>query len=343
MAAKTGFLCKKGKGERVDTKQLITFVTLAEEKNYARVAQRLNYASSTLMEHVRSLEEELGCRLTERDGRQTCLTAAGEEFLRYAGQLLALQKQAREAVENLGGANRVRVATAESLGQYSLARLFNEFTLHHQEYATTIKFGNCAMFPNMLLEKQIDLGYIYDMGNYRSQAFESVPLFWEPLHFVAHPEHPLAQYDEVKAEDFAGERFAMTYEDCCYAMALKQMLLRRGVLLKSQNHLGSVNMIKSYILQNYGIALLPNSVVKEELAKGSIAKLNWAEKEFAVLAQVIYLKGKELTEPMKKLLDMSVRHGKKRSAARQRNADAQKRPARNGRKDAPSARSGLGL
>jgi len=304
----------------VDTKQLMTFVTLAEEKNYAGVARRLNYAPSTLMEHIRSLEEELGCRLTKRNGRQTCLTAAGEEFLRYAAQLLALQKQAVEAVESIGGANRLRVATAESLGQYSLFGLFNDFTRGHAHYATIIRFGNCAMFPNMLLEKQIDFGFIYDLDTYRSQAFESVPLFWEPLYFVAHPEHPLAQYDSVRAEDFAGECFAMTYEDCCYAMALKRMLLQRGVVLKSQNHLGSVNMIKSFVLQNYGIALLPRSVVKEELARGSIARLNWAEEEFAVLAQVIYLKGRELTEPMEALLKMAVQYAK--SAARQRSLSA---------------------
>jgi len=321
----------------VDTKQLITFVTLSEEKNYSKVAQKLNYASSTLMEHVRSLEEELGCRLTEREGKYTVLTGAGKEFLNYAQKMLILQKQAKEAVETSDGTDRVRIATAESIGQYSLARLFNEYTLHYPESETIIKVGNCSMFPEMLLNKQIELGYVYGMSNFRAQGIESVPLFWEPLHFVVQPDHPLAQYDEVKAEDFAKERFALTYEDCCYAMALKEMLARQGVSPKAQNHLGSVNMIKSYIKQNRCVALLPRAVIKEDLAKGNLCCLNWSGEEFTALAQVLYLKGRALTEPMQRLLDLSVKYAKTRSSARLRNVNAQTRPERSVRNTFPIA------
>ena len=298
----------------MDTKQLITFVTLAEEKNYARVSQKLNYASSTLMEHVRSLEEELGCRLTEREGKQTVLTSAGREFLSYADKILRLQQEAREAVEASRGVGRIRIATAESIGQYSMARLFQEYKLHYPNCVTSIKVANCATFPEMLLEKQIDFGYIYDMDSFRSQALESVALFREPLYFVVHPEHPLAGKKQVMAEDFEGERLALTYEDCCYSMALKQMLARRNVTLRAQNHLGSVNMVKNCIRQNYGVALLPLCAIEEEVKSGQFCRLNWAEDTFSVLAQVLYLKGRELTGAMEKLLELSLQYGAQRTA-----------------------------
>ena len=43
----------------MDTKQLTTFVTLAEVNNYIKAADRLNYAPSTLAKHIHSLEQEL--------------------------------------------------------------------------------------------------------------------------------------------------------------------------------------------------------------------------------------------------------------------------------------------
>lgn len=287
---------------------------LAEEKNYARVSQKLNYASSTLMEHVRSLEEELGCRLTEREGKQTLLTEAGQEFLRYAQKMLDLQKEARSAVESMQGLGKIRIATAESIGQYSLERLFQEYTLQYPEYVTSIKVANCAMFPQMLVEKQIDFGFIYDTAPYRSQALESVALFWEPLLFVVHPSHPLAKKQGVGVEDFEGERFALTYEDCCYSMALKTKLACRNISLQAKNHLGSVNMVKNCIRQNYGVALLPLSAVGKELESGEFCRLDWAEEPFSVLAQVLYRKGRELNGAMKDLLALSLEYGQKRGA-----------------------------
>ncbi len=297
----------------MDTKQLTTFVMLAQEKNYARVSEKLNYASSTLIEHVRSLEEELGSRLTCREGKQILLTETGEAFLEYAKKLLALQEEARERVETLQGSEKISIATAESIGQYSLARLFQEYTLRHPECVTSVKVANCATFPAQLIEKKIDFGFLYDLQPARSSALESQALFWEPLCFVVHPEHRLAGKASVHAEDFADERLALTFEDCCYSMAFKEMLARRGVRVRCKNHLGSVNMVKDCIRQNYGVSLLPLAAVEEELENGTFCRLNWAEKPFWVLAQVLYRKNRPLTPPMEELLEMAIRYGEKRT------------------------------
>ena len=64
----------------MDTKQLITFTALVEQLNYQKVADRLNYAPSTLKAHIQSLEEELGVELFQKEGRQLQLTAAGGRF-----------------------------------------------------------------------------------------------------------------------------------------------------------------------------------------------------------------------------------------------------------------------
>ena len=49
----------------MDIKQLITFRTLAQEKNYMKTSEKLSYAPSTLAKHIRSLEDELQVQLVE--------------------------------------------------------------------------------------------------------------------------------------------------------------------------------------------------------------------------------------------------------------------------------------
>ena len=72
----------------MDTKQILTFITLAETSNYIKAADRLNYAPSTLAKHIRSLEEELGTKLVEHRENRIRLTREGERFYAYAQKMM---------------------------------------------------------------------------------------------------------------------------------------------------------------------------------------------------------------------------------------------------------------
>lgn len=65
----------------LDTRLLRAFVTVAEELNFTRAAERLVLAQQALSAQVRQLETRLGTRLFERTTRQVRLTAAGELLL----------------------------------------------------------------------------------------------------------------------------------------------------------------------------------------------------------------------------------------------------------------------
>ena len=65
----------------METKQLLTFITLAETLNYPRAAERLQYAPSSLHRHIELLEEELGAPLFDKAGKRLVLTEEGRRLL----------------------------------------------------------------------------------------------------------------------------------------------------------------------------------------------------------------------------------------------------------------------
>ncbi|MFL5847742.1 MAG: LysR family transcriptional regulator [Solirubrobacteraceae bacterium] len=65
----------------LDTRLLRAFVTVAEELNFTRAAERLVLAQQALSAQVRQVETRLGMRLFERTTRQVRLTEAGELLL----------------------------------------------------------------------------------------------------------------------------------------------------------------------------------------------------------------------------------------------------------------------
>ena len=77
-------------------RKLRYFVTVAEELNFGRAADRLHIAQPVLSRQIRAFEGELGVQLFDRDSRGTRLTAAGTQLLEHAKFLLAESKALRQ-------------------------------------------------------------------------------------------------------------------------------------------------------------------------------------------------------------------------------------------------------
>jgi DNA-binding transcriptional LysR family regulator len=74
---------------RVELRDLQYFVVVAEERHFARSAERLHIAPSAVSERIRRLEDELGVPLFERTSRSVRLTRDGRKLLAGAHRVLS--------------------------------------------------------------------------------------------------------------------------------------------------------------------------------------------------------------------------------------------------------------
>jgi DNA-binding transcriptional LysR family regulator len=95
---------------RVQLQQLRYVVAVADERHFTRAAHRLHVAQPSLSSQIRALEYELGAQLFDRSRRGVALTAAGEQFLPWARQALADCESGREAIRELLGLHRGKLA-----------------------------------------------------------------------------------------------------------------------------------------------------------------------------------------------------------------------------------------
>lgn len=73
---------------RLNTRFLEEFLVFSELLNWTVAAKQLYTTRPTLVEHMRSLESELGCKLVENIQGRPALTAAGRRFTRTAKETL---------------------------------------------------------------------------------------------------------------------------------------------------------------------------------------------------------------------------------------------------------------
>jgi DNA-binding transcriptional LysR family regulator len=96
----------------MELRQLEYFAAVARHKHFTRAAEALYVTQPTLSQQIRRLEAELGLTLLRRTSKGVELTAAGEDLLRHAENVLAEIARARADMDRHTGVTRgvVRVA-----------------------------------------------------------------------------------------------------------------------------------------------------------------------------------------------------------------------------------------
>lgn len=82
----------------MDTELARTFLTVVAAGNFISAAERLHVTQSTVSARIRALEDYLRCRLFVRNKRGATLTLAGQQFQKYAPNLVRTVEQARRDV-----------------------------------------------------------------------------------------------------------------------------------------------------------------------------------------------------------------------------------------------------
>jgi DNA-binding transcriptional LysR family regulator len=93
----------------VELRQLRYFVTVAEELNFGRAAERLHIAGPSLSQQIKALERDLKVSLFDRDRRSVTLTAGGAALLPHARALVDQADELRRRAAGLVTSEPVRI------------------------------------------------------------------------------------------------------------------------------------------------------------------------------------------------------------------------------------------
>jgi DNA-binding transcriptional LysR family regulator len=85
----------------IDSRKLLAFTTLARVGSFTLAARELFITQSAVSHAIKSLEQELDCRLFDRLGRSVKLTRAGQQLHERAQKILTEMKIARADLAEL--------------------------------------------------------------------------------------------------------------------------------------------------------------------------------------------------------------------------------------------------
>ena len=176
----------------MDLRSLRYFVTVVEELNITRAAEKLNMSQPPLSNQMKGLEEELGTQLFIRGKRHLTLTEAGAVLYRRAQQLLELSEQTQEEIRSLEGlSGKLNIGLVEGRAPYLLSRWISGFRMEFPQVSFNLWNGSGDDVLDRLHHGLADLALV--AAPYNTELLDGFPVAREPWTAIMSVRHPLAQ------------------------------------------------------------------------------------------------------------------------------------------------------
>ena len=272
----------------MDLKQLITFATIAKEKNYIKASEKLNYAPSTLAKHIRSLESEFNTSLVEYTNNKIELTYEGKRFLRYADEMLSIYNKMQNTFNADKNNDVIRVGGGELMVSFSFGKLFADYN-RKTSVSVQVNTVCCSKVPGWLQNNEVDLGFVQTLDTSVEDDIDIIPLFKEKLCLMTSKNHHLANVKDIHFKDLEDSRFAFTYEECCFTEEFRRRLEMMDININEEYFLGSIHAVMNSVKEDDCICLIPYVCVKQ-IEQFDLVKLDFAD-EFDIYNVILLKQG----------------------------------------------------
>ena len=263
------------------------FVKVAELNGFAAAARELGVTRSIATRYVSELEGELGAQLLVRTTRKVSTTVAGRLYLERMQTLLADLDRADELINQQHAtlSGELRLSAPVSFGQRFLPRVLAEFRESYPE--VLLKIHLTDRFIDIIEEG-------FDMALRISGPPEEVSTIWRKImpirrSIVASPGYletalPLEQPEDLSGHAIlgyshfpGGQSWKLTH---CRTGEVRSATVRHGF------ESNSGELIVASALDNGGVSLLPDFLVRDELAAGTLRRIlkDWAPPEIWLTA-----------------------------------------------------------
>jgi DNA-binding transcriptional LysR family regulator len=264
----------------MDLRQLEVFSGVYELRSFSRTASALRLTQSTVSEHVRLLEEELGTRLFDRLSRETVPTRAGELLYGYAKQMLALRAEARQALGEFLGqvTGNLLVGGSTIPGEYVLPAVIGRFRERHPRVSITLQISDTRGIVQAVLEGQVDVGVVGADPNGR--GLEVKPLMPDELVLVVPAGHPWQGRATVTLDELRTEPLIVREPGSGSRQTLEEALEAAGRSLLDMRvvaEMGSTSAIKQAIKAGIGVSVMSSRAVEDECRLGLLACIKFQD------------------------------------------------------------------
>lgn len=183
--------------------QLKHMIELAKTGSFIKSAENLFLTQPALSRSIKSLEDELGGKLFDRQGRNSIPTVLGEAILRKAEKLLDSAKDLKETNQKFkaGISGNIRIGLGSGPGALLMTHLLEHVANNYPQLHLEVTRGTTDMLTESLRSRRLD-ALVIDARSLKPSQDLNIEIICEtPGAFMCRKGHPLTKLKKVTIKD----------------------------------------------------------------------------------------------------------------------------------------------
>jgi DNA-binding transcriptional LysR family regulator len=239
------------------------FVWVARLRSFTAAADKLGATQTAISARISSLEDDFGVKLFVRDPRGVSLTAAGEELLKHAEQVLDASSRMHEAASQRAAGNRsIAIGIIEAIVHTWLPDLL--IRLRECTSNTRVELHAYTSFDlhEELLSGRLDVAFTSEF--LVQEGIVNSPICHFPMAWIGLPSETVA----VAKQD----RPILTFLRDSFVY--RDVVGRLGLSSVTRIHpTSSIAAMVALVRTGYGVATLPPAAIRPAIDAGDLAIL----------------------------------------------------------------------
>ncbi|MBF4694658.1 LysR family transcriptional regulator [Fusibacter ferrireducens] len=275
----------------MDYNLLITFIYLAQFKNFTKTAEQLHVVQSTVTSRIKQLEYNLGETLFTRTNKTVELTQKGEAFLPYAKELLSLQDTALSQLKQLEiYQDTLTIGVVHSIYECHVAHLILKFIQNNPKISVKVMIGHSEELIQGLHENQLDIAFTY--WDVKSSQFTCEPFHNDEIILVT------GAQNKCNSEGVSNEtlKSLQLWKSAIYTESFKEWFYT--IFPKNYLYAMDINVSGNtiaYLEAGIGYGFMLKSMVTKNLEAGSLIEVKLLESSPPCIESYILINKRRLT------------------------------------------------
>lgn len=258
----------------MDINKLKVFISVFKRRSFSKASEELYLTQPTVSDHIRSLEEELGCRLFDRLGRSIMPTREAEMLFDRALEIVEKAENLRNVISASGGkiSGELVIGASTIPGTYILPYAMYKFMAEHPKVHFKTIISDSKDIVEKVLRYELIVGVvgaklINSMVNY-------IPFHDDDLIAVASPSltgsrerslRSLTELPIVLREEGSGTR-----RETERIFGTKRINID---MFRVSGILGSTEAVKEAVKAGMGFSIISKVAVEDELRYGDLVEI----------------------------------------------------------------------
>lgn len=293
------------------------FVTVADELNVTKAAEKLYISQQSLSNQIIKLENELGVKLFVRNPGLK-LTYAGDRLYKSARHILDLHNQMLSEIEDIkdNKKGKLRIGISHTRGRILLPYILPAFREKYPLVEVTLIEGNSEMLENHIRHGEVDISLSFTPRN--QEGIESIELTTDRLLLVVHRRF-MEQLFGNKTEDmrkkFLQSADITAFKDCPFLLLnkgnrirmiidsyLEKVGIHPNIVLETEN----TETAYTLALEGMGITVYPEMFMTKSRTYHGVDLFPLTSEDTMATIVVSYAKDRYLSKAAEDFIDIAI-------------------------------------